>query len=148
MKNGYFIALGKRRKPLVKGAIFEQDGHRLWVVWTHRFYELPSETASLNTLYILRLVIENEILWESDLQAEALRAVLLAAQAEAARWGLHSVILWGLFAVVQELVKRTGIKYRHEDHEKDEVCSLRWYGEESGRENEVEWVGNEKYAWC
>ncbi|KAG2414129.1 hypothetical protein HFD88_003320 [Aspergillus terreus] len=137
-----------QRKPRVKGAIFGPDGHRVWVVWTHRFYEPPSETASMNTLYILRLVIENEVLWESDLQVEALRAVLLAAQAEAAQWGLHSVKLWGPSTAVQEMVKRTGIKYRHEDREKDGICSLRWYGGGSGLEDEVEWVGNEKYGWC
>lgn len=137
-----------QRKPHVKGAIFGQDGHRVWVIWTHRFYEPPSETASMNTLYILRLVFENEARWESDLQVKALRAVLLASQAEAAQWGLHSVKLWGPSTAVQEMVKRTGIKYRHEDREKEGICSLRWYGEGSSQEDEVEWVGNEKYAWC
>lgn len=72
--------------------------------------------------------------------------VLLVAQAEAARWGLHSVKLLGPSPAMQEMVKRTGTKYRHEDCEKDKVCSLRWYGK-SGQD-EVEWVGNEKYACC
>lgn len=136
-----------QRKPHVKGAIFGQDGHLVWVVWTHRFYEPPSETASMNTLYILRLVFESEACGESDLQVEALRAVLLASQAEAAQWGLHSGKLWGPSTAVQEMVHRTGIKYRREDREKEGICSLRWYGG-SGQEDEVEWVGNEKYAWC
>lgn len=131
-----------------KRAIFGPDGHRVWAVWTHRFYEPPSETASMNTLHISRLVIENEVLWESDLQVEALRAVLWAAQAEAAQWGLHSVKFWGPSTAVQEMVKRTGIEYRHQDREEDETCSLRWYGGGSGLEDEVEWAGNEKYGWC
>ncbi|KAJ5942086.1 hypothetical protein N7516_002254 [Penicillium verrucosum] len=137
-----------QRKPHIKGAIFGQDGHRVWVVWTHRYYESPSDTASMNTLYILRLVIENEALLESDLQVEALRAVLLAAQAEAAEWGLHSVKLWGSSTAVQEMIRRTGIEYRYEDRENEGICSLRWYGGGSGLEDEVEWVGNEKYGWC
>lgn len=137
-----------QRKPHIKGAIFGQNGHRVWVVWTHRFYEPPSNAASINTLYILRLVIENEVLWESGLQVEALREVILAAQAEAFQWGLHSVKMWGPSTAVQEMVKRTGINYRHEHREKDEICSLRWYGGGSGQEDEVEWVSSEKYAWC
>jgi hypothetical protein len=102
----------------------------------------------MNTLYILRLVIEDEVLCDSDLQVEALREVLLAAQTEAAQWGLCSVKLWGPSTAVQEMVKRTGIEYQHVYREKNEVCSLRWYGEGSGQEGEVEWVGSEKYAWC
>ncbi|KAJ5816985.1 hypothetical protein N7447_009218 [Penicillium robsamsonii] len=61
------------------GTIFGQGGYQIWVVWTHRYYESLSDTAYINTLYILRLVIENEALWESDLQVEALRAVILTA---------------------------------------------------------------------
>ncbi|KAJ5975591.1 hypothetical protein N7481_009298 [Penicillium waksmanii] len=49
--------------------------------------------------------------------------VLLAAQTEVAQWGLHSVKLWGPSPAMQEMVKPTGITYRHEDREKDEVCS-------------------------
>lgn len=136
-----------QRKPEVKGAIFGQPGKRVWVVWNHRFYELPSEKSSSNTLFILRLVIENESLWESDQLTEALRAVFLAAQAEAARWKLQSVDLWGPSPAVQQLMERTGIQYRHEEREKDEISSLQWYIDGS-QEEEVEWVGNEKYAWC
>ncbi|KAL4780300.1 hypothetical protein BJX76DRAFT_351088 [Aspergillus varians] len=137
-----------QRKPQVKGAIFGEPGHRVWAVWTHRFYEPPGETASTNTLYILRLVIENQADLKSEAQVEGLRAVVLAAQAEAAEWGLHSVKLWGPSTEVQGMIQRTDIHYRQEYREEDGICSLRWYGMGSGLEDELEWVGNEKYGWC
>lgn len=149
-----------RKHPQFKGAITGEPGNRVWAVWTHRFYEPPSQTASNdNTLYILRLVIENQaaldsILSESptakqhnDFQVKGVQAVILAAQAEASEWGLHSVKLWGPSTQVQEMIKRTGISYRGEDRDEDGICCLRWYGEGHGEE-EVEWIGNEKYGWC
>jgi hypothetical protein len=30
--------------------------------------------------------------------------------------------------------------------EKDSICSLRWYGKGDGQD--VQWVCNEKFAWC
>ncbi|KAL3482514.1 hypothetical protein BJX99DRAFT_252766 [Aspergillus californicus] len=111
--------------------------------------QVKGETASTaNTLYILRLVIENQFESENYSQVEGLRAVILAAQAEAAEWGLHLVKLWGPSTQVQELISRTGIHYVEEHRDEDGICSLRWYGEGSGTANEVEWIGNEKYGWC
>ena len=136
------------REPVVKGAVSGQEGRRVWVIWTRRFYEPPSATASMNTLYILRLVIENEGSWDTESQVKALRAVILAAQSEAAQWGLHSVKLWGPSEYVLDLVKQTGIDYRHECRVNEGIPSLRSYMGGSGAEEEVEWVGNEKYGWC
>ncbi|KAL4925417.1 GNAT family N-acetyltransferase [Aspergillus undulatus] len=143
-----------QNKPQIKGAIIGGAGNRIWAVWTHRFYEPPTGIASTNTLYILRLVIENQAALnlergeQYDLQVDYLRAVIVSAQAEAAVWGLHSVKLWGPSIQVQQLVKRTGIPHHHEERDKDGISSLRWYGERSSQEDEIEWIGNEKYGWC
>jgi len=85
--------------PPVKGAIAGVPGNRIQVIWTHRYYGNPENASSGNTLYILRLVLENQAsanifspegAWmPSDagglrLQAYSLRCILQAAQAEAA----------------------------------------------------------------
>ncbi|KAK2763219.1 hypothetical protein FQN54_009855 [Arachnomyces sp. PD_36] len=142
-----------KKQPQVKGAIAGEPGNRVWAVWTHRFYSPPGDPTSDNPLYILRLVVENRralnhLSPEYDLQVDGLRAVLLAAQREAAEWGLHSVKLWGPSTQVQQLIKRTGTAYQEEDREEEGICSMRWYGEGSGKEDSVVWVGNEKYGWC
>ncbi|EEH07038.1 conserved hypothetical protein [Histoplasma capsulatum G186AR] len=140
-------------QPQVKGAISGERGNRIWAIWTHRFYESPQNTISNNTLYILRLVIENQnalnnITVKYDLQVAGLRAVILAAQKEAAEWNLEYVKLWSPSPQVQELIKQTGIAYRGEDREEEGICSLRWFGKKGDTAPAVEWVGNEKYGWC
>jgi hypothetical protein len=96
-----------QKQPQIKGAIIGEPGNRVWVVWMHRFYEPPSKTASRNTLYILRLVMENQAALSNlspeppipdpssesstaeqqyNLQVERPQAVISAAQAEAAGW--------------------------------------------------------------
>ncbi|KKK18982.1 hypothetical protein ARAM_001501 [Aspergillus rambellii] len=69
-----------------------------------------------NTLYILRLVVENrlpdaEALPETE---KSLGAVLQAARAEAAEWGLHKVKLWSPSSTLEDMIKHTGVPYRAE----------------------------------
>lgn len=152
-----------KKQPQIKGAITGQPGNRIWIIWARNFDKPPESSSSDNTLYILRLVIENEDALASlshqhkdlpyderqlDMQVEQLKAVLEAAQAEAAEWGLHNVKIWGPTDEVQQLIERTGIQHRREVREINGVCSLRWYGEGSGTEESLEWIGNEKYGWC
>lgn len=61
--------------------------------------------------------------------------------------GLHLVRLWGPSIEVQYMIQKTA-SYRQEDRDEDGICCLRWYGEGSGQEDEIEWVGNQKYGWC
>lgn len=151
------------KQPKVKGVIIGQPGNRLWAIWTHRFYGEPGSASSGNTLYILRLVIENQaagssrpsegrnILYnsgQSELQAEQLKAVLESAQIEAAEWGLLDVKLWHPTLLIEELIERAGIQYCKVEREEEGIGSLLWYGEGSERKETVEWIGNEKYAWC
>ena len=141
------------KQPPIKGAIVGQPGHRMWAIWTHRFYGHPQSDASENTLYILRLVIENQATVTSDTeqadsQIEQMRAILQTTQAEAAEWNLHRVMMWGPTPLVLKLIERTRIQHRRIEREHEGIASLLWYGEGSGKEDSVEWLGNEKYGWC
>lgn len=146
--------LGKQ--PRVKGVITGEPGNRIWAIWTHRFYGDPESTSSGNTLYILRLVIENQDALSTlsgkelpqdagqcDLQTEQLRAVLQTAHAEAAEWQLSYVKLWNPTPLVQHLIERTGIPHCKVKREDESIASVLWYGEGSGTEKDLEWIGNE-----
>lgn len=85
---------------------------------------------------------------EGDSQVEQMRAILQTARAEAAEWKLHRVMLWDPTSLVLELVRRTGIQHRRIEREHEGIASLLWYGEGNGKEDTLEWLGNEKYGWC
>ncbi len=139
-----------KKQPQVKGAMAGKPGNRVWAIWTHRFYGDPESASSDNTLYILRVVVEKEKAdtVQREMQAKQMQAVLKAAQIEAAEWQLHSVKMWHPAHLVRELVERAGIQYRNVDREQDSIASLLWYGEGSGKEDTLEWIGNEHYGWC
>lgn len=151
------------KKPQFKGAITGQPGNRVWVVWAHRFYGDPESVSSGNTLYILRLVIENQNVvstFSSEgrespdnaeqlrLHVEQLKAILQAAQAEAAEWKLTHVTLWDPAPLVQELIEQAGIQHCKVERQKESIACLLWYGKSSGMGDSPEWIGNEKFAWC
>ena len=77
------------KQPQIKGAIVGEVGNRMWVIWTHRFYGDPESAFSENTLYILRLVIENHAAstalgkYHQERQVDHMRRILQAAQNEA-----------------------------------------------------------------
>jgi len=75
-----------------------------------------------------------------------MRAVLRSAQMQAAEWGMHKVELWNPSTLVQRLIDEAGVKHIKVDREEESIPSLMWYGE--GSTDEIEWVGNEKFAWC
>ena len=142
------------KQPEIKGATVGQPGNRMWAIWTHRFYGDPESTSSENTLYVLRLVIENQGTASAtdaehgDSQVEQMKAVVQNAQVEAAEWNLHRVMLWDPTPLVLKLVERTAIPHRRIERDHEGIASLLWYGEGSGNEDKLEWLGNEKYGWC
>ena len=48
------------KRPRAKGAIAGPSGGQVWAIWTHRYYAHPNVETSSNTLYILRLVVEDD----------------------------------------------------------------------------------------
>ena len=79
------------KSPTIKGAIVGKDGERVWAIWTRCFYGALDDAKSGNTFYILRLVIENEQAKEAN--AQALKAILEVAQAEAAEYVLSPLLI-------------------------------------------------------
>lgn len=134
--------------PTTKGAVAGTQGSRVWAIWTRSFYGPVGKSESGNTLHILRLVIENESEEEKESNIQALKSVLEVAQVEAAKWQLNHVELWNPTPYVQILVEQTKLEHKNVDREQDSIASLMWYGEGSGKVDEIEWIENEKYGWC
>jgi GNAT superfamily N-acetyltransferase len=107
------------RRPTSNGAIAGSPGSQVWATWVRRYYDCFDAEEPSNVLYILRLVIEidetatrlpsdaakrpTEDLYET--QIELLRAVLQAAQAEAAEWKLDVVKLWDPTPLVMDMLE-------------------------------------------
>lgn len=148
------------REPDIKGAHAEcEDTSQVWCIWTRTF----GSPEAGNTLNILRFFIEGEeniVRIESqtrhdltDLESihqarlQGAAAVLHAAQVEAARWDMKDVQIWNPSALVvlaaRQIEPSTELVHRDDES----IASLRWHGEPEDR-LKVEWVGNEKYAWC
>lgn len=131
-------------------AMSGEAGCRVWAIWTRRFYGLPNEQDAGNTLYILRLTIEDENPTEEQKSKlrDALRLVLRRAQGEAAYWKLSTVKMWDPSPLVLELVAAMDIQYVQVAREEEGIASLMWYGDGSGDDERPELIVNEKYAWC
>ncbi|TVY30198.1 Uncharacterized protein LHYA1_G000745 [Lachnellula hyalina] len=133
--------------PTIHGAISTgAPGSRVWIVFSRVFYGPLANAKSGNTLYILRLVVEDER--DTDENAQKLKSVLQVAQAEAKEWEVSSVTAWNVSDVVKGLLKRTGLEHTFVDRENDSITSLMWYGEGRGDVDSIGWLGNEKFAWC
>jgi len=133
--------------PQAKGAIVGPAGSRVWAVWTRRYYGKPDSASPNNTLYILRLVIENEDTVDND-RVNYLKAVLEAAQEQAAEWRLDQVKLWDPTPEVQELIRNAGIEHSIVERQEESIASGLWYDENAGTAPAPQWMNNEHYSWC
>ncbi|KAM3089156.1 hypothetical protein ACMFMG_000770 [Clarireedia jacksonii] len=148
--------------PNSKGAIAGPDGRRVWVVWTHRYYSDPVDKKGDNTLYILRVVVEGDETEGTGYvhgeraergnieqeQADYLKAVLVAAQHEAAEWKLDQVILWHPTPEIMGMIKRSGIENLVAEREESSIASGLWFDENGEEGPPPLWINNEHYAWC
>lgn len=140
--------LGK--KPMIKGAVADVNGHRVWCIWSRVWANENPSLREGNVLHIIRLVVEDDNLdyQGSDELPEHIAgivAVLRFASQQAFEWHMQEVELWNpqprSLLAAQQL--DNAAKVIHRDHES--VTSLRWYGDE---EDQIEWLENEKYGWC
>ncbi|KAI1502394.1 hypothetical protein F5X99DRAFT_427292 [Biscogniauxia marginata] len=177
---------GRAGASEVKGAVAAastvggRTTKRVWAVWSRSYHgkdpDPASEEGRKNTLYILRLVIDDDAEEEEgeeekkkkkeegdgdgdgggedeDLQ-RAFDAVLSAAVREARAWKLAKIDLWNPTPAARRLIDRCGREHRWVDREVDSIPSLMWYGDGDGKEKEkekeeeIEWVANEKFCWC
>lgn len=151
------------KKPEVKGAVVgTEPGKRVWCAWARMWYNSNPKDAKGNSLHILRLVIEDEAYTDHGAASEegvtaakesavaaATAALLAAAQKEAGKWNMGEIDIWNPTSATLAAGRMLDPTVQVIHREKDSISSLRWYGE--GTEdvvNDVEWIGNEKYAWC
>jgi hypothetical protein len=136
-----------RPAPTINGAISAGPvGSRIWIIFSRVFYGPLTDDKAGNKFYVLRLVVEDERITEEN--AQKLDAVLRIAQKEAGEWSLKSVAIWNVSEVVKSLLAKTNLEYEYVDREEDSIPSLMWYGEGNGEPEDLEWVANEKFAWC
>ncbi|KAM5448558.1 hypothetical protein MaudCBS49596_005353 [Microsporum audouinii] len=149
--------------PDIKGAVIGDLGNRVWVLWKHRFVGTPGDKEAANTLYILRLVVENRTVLrsfstvpaqlvalreEQEFLVQYVRDTIRAARNEAAEWKLNSVEIWDPSVQVQNLIQRAQIPHRKETRLDNEICCFNWLRKGEDKEATVEWVATEKYCWC
>ncbi|KAH8686453.1 hypothetical protein BGZ61DRAFT_355684 [Ilyonectria robusta] len=141
--------------PTVKGAIAGPLGSQVWAIWYYRYYGHPDWPSTRNVLYILRLVVEGDEsrgkplaeTTDSGHQAGYLKAVIQAAQAEAARWRLDHVKLWDPTPLVQDLVAKSGIDHVLSERDKH-IASGLWYDDKGDMGAAPTWISNEYYSFC
>jgi GNAT superfamily N-acetyltransferase len=159
--------------PTVRGACVGTPGNRVWALWTRAYYGKLDDPKAGNTLYFLRLVVEDEDRHHHHVvdgvngdnlasngasahpklqeRAAQLKAILQIAQGEAREWKTHHVELWNPSPLVQRLIEETGLDHTRVQREKLSIPSVMWYGEGGNEEimqGNVMWAKNEKYAWC
>lgn len=136
------------RKPATHGVVYTSPtspSSRVWAIWKRNHSGLTSQPEK-NTLFILRFVVENESMGDEELSS-AIEAIVTAARKEAAEWACGKVEMWNPSDRVRRLSEKNdqlGAKYVV--RESDSISSLRWHG--AGSVDDVEWIANEKYAWC
>ena len=81
---------------------------------------------------------------QRESQAEQMKMILESAQIEAAEWNLHYVRLWHPTPLIEALIDWAEIQYYKIEREEEGIGCLFWYGEgENGKDDIVEWIGNE-----
>lgn len=130
------------KSPTSHGAIYTfPSGSAVYTLWA-RSYSGTASQPEKNTLFFLRFVVEDGV--DDDMLREALGAIVEQARAQAAEWKCGKVEMWNPEARLRQAAEAVGGKW--EQRENDSITSLNWFGE--GEKDDVEWLVNEKYAWC
>lgn len=130
-----------------------------------RQFDEHAEDDGGNPLYILRLVVEGDETANKPFEGQArpyskayaeqesaLRTVLLAARAEAAKWSLDHVALWNPSPLVHNFIRRSDLGATWVERQKLAIASTLWF--EGGGDGDGDQdanpvlINNEHYAWC
>jgi len=126
MRAKYFAKACDIDEPTEWGTVVSsRDDSLEFVLWSHEFYE--------KQLLVLRLRTGG-----SDHQVT--RALLRQAQTEALKHNLDKIIIWN--TNIADALNKDEIEIVEREHS---LPSLAWYHDNSG---DIEWLLNEKYAWC
>jgi hypothetical protein len=134
--------------PKSKGAIVgTEPGKRVWCYWTRVWHNANASETKDNVLHVLRLVVEDDAA-DSD-YAAAISALLAMAQQEAEKWKLEHVELWNPSALAMAGAQRLDPNARVTIRDTESIASMQWHPEHSGPvADKIDWISNEKYAWC
>ncbi|KAM3525035.1 hypothetical protein MY4038_007479 [Beauveria bassiana] len=149
--------------PRVRGALYTpptpgndtgDTRRRVWGFWVRSRSDGGSSSSSsssapvVTVLHFLRLVVENDAQTSDEELAAALDGIIEVARREAAGCGASSVEMWNpstrVAAVFRERLPQ--LQGRIVQRDESSLASLRWFG--AGSVDDVEWVANEKFAWC
>lgn len=137
---------GFSRTPSIHGALYTSPNparSEVWAIWKRNIYGKKREN---NTIYVVRLVIEDDSISSDNLKIGII-ALCRMAQKEANEWFCSTVEIWNPDDRVKkaiEGIKDLGAKFvTQENHH---LGSMRWLKE--GSIDEVDWVCNEGFAWC
>ncbi|KAN0069402.1 hypothetical protein V8E54_012417 [Elaphomyces granulatus] len=129
--------------PYVKGA--GVDSQNVYCTWTRTVGETPNS----RTLYILRWMYdEPKSPAEEKTTVEAIAAVIQRAQLEAYEWEMRDVQFWNPTPLLEQAARMLDPDITITQRDTSSITSLRWNGAEQGLSSDVEWMFNEKYAWC
>jgi hypothetical protein len=149
------------KTPKVKGAIVGSErGKRIFCFWTRMWYNNDPAEARGNTLHILRLVNEDGS-WadtaashkdgdSSDPGYEAaIAALMVSAQREAEEWKMEHVEIWNPSSHTVRAAQRLHPSASVVERDEESIASLQWFPQHDGPMAEkIDWISNEKYAWC
>lgn len=133
--------------PTIKGATATLDGVTATCVWTRVF----GDTPATNVLTILRLQYNDPAPGDEEARAALIRciaSILQRARLVAQEWDMRKVDLWSPTALTMEASKLLFADAEVVHREKSSVACLRWDGEKREYGSKVEWLWNEKFAWC
>ncbi|KAF1817279.1 hypothetical protein P152DRAFT_387977 [Eremomyces bilateralis CBS 781.70] len=144
------------RPAEVRGAVCGEEGERVWCYWLRSWYNADGTNTERNHLHVLRIVVEGwdgadgGAVGEGREWVGGIAAVLDAARREASGWQMEGVEVWNPSEVVVEAGRLLEGGCRVEERETESIPCLRWYGERKGESvrDDVQWVANEKAAWC
>ncbi|KAL4801136.1 hypothetical protein BDV19DRAFT_352777 [Aspergillus venezuelensis] len=129
-----------KEKPMVKGA--GNDDAKVYCAWNRTFGGKPQE----NTLYILRWAYDKPSSpAETAKTVKAMAAILKRAQLEAQEWNMAQIKFWNPPPLLEKAVALLDPTAKIIHREQDSIASLRWCGK---TDEHVEWLLNERYAWC
>ncbi|KAI1011063.1 hypothetical protein LB504_002448 [Fusarium proliferatum] len=135
------------RTPTVHGALYtppDAPSSRIWALWTCSFYGMLDQPEK-NVVRVLRLVIEDESISDETL-ARGIQAIASFVQKEAKEWRCSKVEVWNpedRVRRVTEGIQSLGAKFIV--RENSNIASLNWF---NGSDQEVDWIANERFAWC
>ncbi|KAG9229829.1 hypothetical protein BJ875DRAFT_521908 [Amylocarpus encephaloides] len=115
----------------------------------HMLWHIDKEEFACKELINCLPVDEKKLHAEDNhKQLDYLKAVLEAAQAEAAEWRLDQVQLWDPSPAVRDMIVQSGIEHVLVDRQEDGIASGVWYDSSGEVEKAPHWLNNEYYSWC